>query len=367
MAVQRFDFIEIKATKTPEGFIQDSPVIGRVGILEYRQPDGSKRYEFRPPEEAFHADSLASLKGKPVTVGHPGLVSADNVSKVKPIGTVLTEGKSDGDNIRADMVIYNLDTKNRYLSCGYTLDTEETPGEWQGQRYDAIQRNIRYNHVAVVQGARAGPVARLNMDGSQDYEDESEGKNTMAKINLDGIDYEAAPEVINALNKANKRADDAEVENKDVQKRLDTVTAERDGLQAKADGHAAELQQVRKDASDNITAAVKTRVELLQTAEAFRVDKADEMTDKDIKIAVIKAVRGDSFDPAGKSDDYIAAAFDLAKADKRNDGIVTQRQQINQFKKPDGRTDEGPKSAEEARQAMIERQQNAYKGTEGGK
>ena len=62
--VQRFDRFEIQATKTPEGFIQDSPVIGRVGILEYRQPDGSIRKELRPPEEAFHADSLATLKGK---------------------------------------------------------------------------------------------------------------------------------------------------------------------------------------------------------------------------------------------------------------------------------------------------------------
>lgn len=365
MTVQRFDTVEIKVTRTPEGFIQDSPVIGRVGILEYRQPDGSMRREFRPPDEAFHADSLASIRGKPVTIGHPGLVRADNIGAVKPIGTVLSEARQDGDNIRADIVIYNLDTNARQLSCGYTLDTEETSGEWNGQRYDAIQRNIRYNHLAVVRGARAGPIARLNMDGNQEFEEESEGTNTMAKIRLDGIEYEAAQEVINALEKANKRADEAESAGKDLQKRLDTVTAERDGLQAKVDGHAAELEKIRKDAADNLNAAVKARVELLDTAKAFRIDRADEMTDKEIKIAVIKAVRRDSFDPEGKSDDYINAAFDLSKSDKRNDAIADQRRKANQ--KPDQRADEKPKSAEEYRQQMIANLTNAHKGEEGGK
>ena len=41
------------------------------------------------------------------------------------------------------------------------------PGEWNGEPYDAIQTNIRVNHLALVAVARAGDDARLNMD-SQD-------------------------------------------------------------------------------------------------------------------------------------------------------------------------------------------------------
>ena len=363
MTVQRFDRFEIKATKTPEGFIQDSPVIGRVGILEYRQPDGSIRKELRPPEEAFHADSLATLKGKPVTVGHPGLVRADNVKAVQPIGTVLTDGRQDGEFIRADVVIYNLDTNGRELSCGYSLDIEEAPGEWNGQRYDAIQRNIRYNHVAVVPKGRAGPVARLNMDGSQEYEYEEELKK-MPKIRLDsGLEYEAAPEVIVAFDKLRTDHAAVTVAQKDLQTRLDTTEAAKDALQAKVDGHAAELEKVRKDAADGLSEAVKARVAILQTAADYRVDKADEMTDRQIKEAVIKAARGDSaLDLSQKSDAYIEAAFDLAMEDgvKRMDAMSQQRKQVKKHGGQERKDEES--SAAEARQRMIENQQSAYKG-----
>ena len=51
------------------------------------------------------------------------------------------------------------------------------------------------------------------------------------------------------------------------------------------------------------------------------------MTDTEIKTAVIKAVRGDAINLDGKSDDYIEAAFDMAKADikQHEDGMAEQR------------------------------------------
>ena len=51
------------------------------------------------------------------------------------------------------------------LSLGYNLTLDETPGEWNGQHYDAIQRDIRINHLALGREARAGEQARLNIDG----------------------------------------------------------------------------------------------------------------------------------------------------------------------------------------------------------
>ena len=42
------------------------------------------------------------------------------------------------------------------LSCGYDLDLIEESGSYNGEHYDAIQTNIKYNHVASVKAGRAG-------------------------------------------------------------------------------------------------------------------------------------------------------------------------------------------------------------------
>lgn len=54
----------------------------------------------------------------------------------------------------------------RELSLGYDLVLDETPGEWNGQPYDAIQTEIVINHLAIVREARAGEQARLNIDST---------------------------------------------------------------------------------------------------------------------------------------------------------------------------------------------------------
>lgn len=368
MTVTRYDSLTLPSARIDaDGFLHDQPIMTRTGVFTYRNPDGSMRREYRPPEEVFRADSLGSYKGKPITIRHPteGAVTPKNARRVT-VGTIISEGRQDGDNVRGDIVIHDPDAlgSNRELSVGYRLDYEPTPGKTpDGHEYDGIQRNIMVNHLSVVPGGRAGREARLNLDGDEIFDNEEEKKTMgLPKIRLDGIEYEAAPEVINALNKANTRADEAETASKDTQKRLDVMTAERDGLKTKVDAHVGELEKVRNDAATNIAAAVKARVELLQTAQTFRIDKADEMADKDIKLAVIKAVRGDSFDPEGKSDAYIEAAFDQAKADKRNDALIDQRRKANPLPDDKHRIDEEPDSAAAYRERMIERQENAYKG-----
>ena len=103
--MQRFDTAVIKAVKTNEGFIRDAPILGRTGILIYKKPDGTEYREYRPPDEAFKADSLKSLQGKPITIGHKAMVNSQNAGKIKPVGAVLSEGRQDGNNIVADVII----------------------------------------------------------------------------------------------------------------------------------------------------------------------------------------------------------------------------------------------------------------------
>lgn len=168
--VQRFDSLPLDATYfTDEGYLVDHPIVTSVGIFVYHNPDGSERRELRLPEEVFAKKSLASYKGKPIIVTHDaGYVDTDNV-KEESIGTILSEGYQDGNDVRAEIIIHDTDSLKKYkmreLSCGYNLRLDETPGVWEGQPYDAIQRDIEINHLALVDKARAGEQARLNIDG----------------------------------------------------------------------------------------------------------------------------------------------------------------------------------------------------------
>lgn len=53
------------------------------------------------------------------------------------------------------------------LSCGYYYDADMTPGTYQGLRYDGVMRNIRGNHVALVEAGRAGPDVLVHDSGEK--------------------------------------------------------------------------------------------------------------------------------------------------------------------------------------------------------
>lgn len=363
--VMRYDRAPFKATRTAEGYIVDSPVLTRTGVFTYRDGAGKERREYRPPEEVFAADSLASLRGKPITDGHPGKVDAKNARK-HMIGTAMSEGRQDGDNMVGDIQIVDVapvEAGKRELSLGYELLLDETPGTApNGERYDAVQRHIRINHLAVVHLGRAGN-ARLNLDAADAVTiTEEEHDMNMVKVRLDsGIAYDAPPEVANAYEKLRADAAAAKVDhdaavaklNGDLERekaRADAAEADK----AKAEGA---IVQARADAAK----AARARIELETTAKAHGVEIKQDAKDLDIQVDVIKKIRGDSFDATGRAPEYIAAMYDIAisEAGRRQDAASQQRQAVTG--KPDQRQDGGdnqPKSARGAREAMIQQQRN---------
>lgn len=193
--VTRLDSIQLdsgdKTYFTDEGYLVDHPVLTSCGIFEYKNPDGSTRRELRLPEHVFAEKSLESYRGKPVIITHDaGEISHDNVGE-EQIGTIMSEGYRDGNDVKAEIVIHDTDSMKKSglkeLSLGYNLDLIEEPGEYNGEPYDAIQTNIIINHLALVASARAGEQARLNIDSS-DKEQALKGGRLMAqpKINIDG-------------------------------------------------------------------------------------------------------------------------------------------------------------------------------------
>jgi len=347
MTVQRYDFAQLKATKTDEGFLVDTPIVGRVGIQTYINADGTTRKEYRPAEEVFHPDALASMVGKPITDAHPnGKVTAANFKKLT-IGTILGAGKQDGDNVRVDIIIQDAEAiikaekgGVRELSLGYTVDLDETPGEFNGEKYDAIQKNIKVNHLALVPKGRAGN-ARLNLDRFDAVaftEDVMSDK--LGRVRLDnGIEYDAAPEVVHALDKLRDDAALFKTQSEASKADAEKLSGERDTLKARVDAFPAELAKVKTDALDSARAEIKARAELDKAAEGFKVD-CDGKSDREVKEAVIKAVRADA-DLVGKSDEYVNAAFDMSVSMKADTAMQGQRKQVLNVDavKPEPRSD----------------------------
>lgn len=181
--VQRFDFAKIgaKPTRTPQGFLRIDANLTRVGVLLYRNDDGSVRRELRHPDEVFKAVSLGSLEDAPVTDLHPseGLVNLDNRGTLEK-GHVRSAVAHDDRFVTGSIIVKDKGLieaiergDRRELSPGYSTRLDETPGEWNGEPYDAIQRDIVYNHLGIGPKGwgRSGSEVSLKMDsGLVSYE-----------------------------------------------------------------------------------------------------------------------------------------------------------------------------------------------------
>ena len=216
---QRLDSMPLDKTYyTEEGYLVDHPIVTTCGIFEYQNPDGTTRRELRLPEYVFEEKSLESYKGKPIIITHDaGEVDKNNVHQ-EQIGTIMSAGYRDGNNVRCEIIIHDTNALQRCglkeLSLGYSLDTDDTPGVWKGEKYDCIQKNIEINHLALVGEARAGESARLNIDSKDDDTKILQGgKLSMDKTNATGYradDSDLTPEEMEAaiaLFKAQKAAE----------------------------------------------------------------------------------------------------------------------------------------------------------------
>lgn len=172
MKSQRFDVGELESpVRRDDGTIRADARLTRSGVFLYRNADGSLRREFRPPSEVFDSASLDSLRMVPVTMDHPRFaVDASNARKVS-VGTTGQDVRQDGSFVRSTIAVNDqasitqMEAGKNQLSCGYhcTLDFTEGVTD-EGEKFDAIQRNIIYNHVAIVDRGRAGPDVSARID-----------------------------------------------------------------------------------------------------------------------------------------------------------------------------------------------------------
>lgn len=157
-------------------YIKDNP-LSKVGIFPYLgrqispQLEPDKIYQvYRPAEELQSESTLNSFKLLPIVDEHTMLGTREGMKPAEDKGVhgVIGEDiKANGNLITGDLKIFSEHLKNQIesgkkeLSMGYFCDYDLTPGEYNGEHYDAIQRNIRGNHVALVDEGRMGSDVRV--------------------------------------------------------------------------------------------------------------------------------------------------------------------------------------------------------------
>ena len=310
-------------TETEDGHLVGEIVATGAGVFSYYDDKGKVVRLLRSVDDVKAATpGIADL---PITLFHPDEdVSEYNIDRLK-VGSIGHEVVFDGLNNKIHVDISDPKAveaikkhKIRAVSMGYDCKVVRDSGNWQGVDYDARQTEIVYNHMALVPVGRAGDGVnfRVRCGDSVDFNIFNQKDNNMIKTTLrDGSIVEVEERVFDEL-KSYKDENKSLKDSADEKQRIiDSVTGERDAAKASLTKAEKDLAEFKAKAIDSkeIDNRVNARLALLKCADEAKIEKAAEMSDKDIKLAIIgKAYDGMNLE--GKSDDYIAAMFDAAFA-----------------------------------------------------
>ena len=145
--------------------------IAKAGVFEYlgreisdSLPETEIYKVYRPWEEL--EKSAKDFEGMPVKFGHEWVQPEKRDLKV---GAVSGEVKLEEPYLTADIKIYDKDAIEEItqkgiidLSPGYKAHYKQESGEYNGEQYDFMQEDIKYNHLAVVENGRSGKDVKIN-------------------------------------------------------------------------------------------------------------------------------------------------------------------------------------------------------------
>src|SRR5579872_7419915 len=164
--------------------------LSMVGVFPYRgrqlgpkATDPDKLYQvYRPAEELSDPECIASFRLLPWIDNHvmlgdeaKGLMPAEKKGVQGVVGEQISFDPELGEfgGLRANVKVFSqalatlIASGKRELSCGYRCKYDWTPGTFNGQAYDCVQRVIRGNHLATVKSGRMGPDVAV-LDSSDD-------------------------------------------------------------------------------------------------------------------------------------------------------------------------------------------------------
>ena len=312
-AICRIDGTFQRVNDNGEDFLDALVNPTKAGVFLYLNADGTTRRELRPRAEVFKPESLATLENKPHTDSHPPeFVTSKNHSRYTT-GHVYGKHEPAPDGIHTQarvrvndaQAIQNIEANGKtQVSCGYTCDLIEKSGmDPEFGRYDAIQTNIKYNHLASVDRGRAGPGARLRADHSDLRFDAIEiNENNinfeeipkMVKITIDGHEVEVSEAAKVAIQaQQQKHNDQLEAETKRADKAqadLKAAKSEKVDMQAKLD---EAIEKVDRANSVDVDQLINKRLNLREDAKRVLGNdfKFDGLNEQQIKEAVILKAR----------------------------------------------------------------------------
>lgn len=316
----RLDSIALpKVNFTEEGYLKGEAIVTRTGVFKYINKDGTERYELRHPDDVFDQKSLDTLKLIPITNNHPtSCVNSDTAAAVM-VGMTGETIKVSEDKILSTLTVTDKKTIDvvksgrQELSLGYKLSRVKEDGVYEGQKYTHRQTDIRYNHLALVDTARAGRSARINFDSVD----------TDVWVEDSLIDKQDINKIIN-------KASEQEMDNsKEVISKLETentqLKAEIKSLKQANNDSVAEIEikklksEIEELKSINLDSVVsdmfKSRLDIYKKAvkvvnlDSDKFISMDSMSDRDVMEAVIKEFDSTvNFD--GMEDSYVKGRFD---------------------------------------------------------
>jgi hypothetical protein len=336
------DGVTIAGTrKNSEGYLIADAKVVRTGVQKYYgkelgladdHPDVMKLFSvYRSEAEVRNVDSLKTFSHAPVTIGHPDEdVSAINWKDLAK-GEVSTEARWEDNHIRLPLILKDseaidlVETQGvRDLSAGYRAEIVFVDGVTpDGEEYQAEQRNIRINHVAIVPQGRAGSArigdkAPAGNWGAVPFTDKEKPMSNQQTIVFDGISIPVTDQAAQAITKMQ----DA---NKSLQTKLDDAEARHTKELATKDERIGELEVENKKLKDSqlddkaIDRKVQDRIALVDAARAVDKDvKVEGISDADIRRAVVSKVMGaEAINDA--NDDMVRGMFKAVTAEAVKD------------------------------------------------
>ncbi len=259
-----------KVDRTQLGGARVPARLSRTGVLTYRNPDGTVRRELRLASEIFKADSLKTLEHAPVIdiKHHTGMVTPATFREVS-LGHV-TGVRQEGKFIVGDLLVQDqhtldgIDNEERTeVSLGYRCVLDMTPGVYEGEPYDCVQRSIRYNHAALCPPGRgrAGSEVGLRLDSNDSHatapsfwwsnpmSEDTEGDTVMTvKVRIDGRDFDFGSEA--HIAKLDEVVKNARLDAKDAIEKLSTETKRADIAEGERDSLKATVAKITLDAAE---------------------------------------------------------------------------------------------------------------------
>ncbi len=324
------------------GILRAGAILTRAGELRYGPSEvgleGHPQIDtdglitvHRTIESLSHPETIASLRGAPLTRDHPpGGLNPENWSDWH-IGSVASEPRVAGDAIVADVLIGDgealraLDAGERELSIGYKQTVDKETLRTVGP--------LIVNHVALVVRGRAGSSVRV-----MDHLPKKGASAAMDRTEIQALVGQSVKDALAAV-KEEEQATDSLIErlSRVFEKALAPISdaiAKLAGdepadpanpapaLPAPADPNPApapvDADQAAKDAAEKaaaeLTEAVRqeerARFAVLSDAAPLLTDSQwQELADAEVKDVLVAACQGFVEDPANQSVDYLRGAL----------------------------------------------------------